>query len=101
MAELESRSVLAAKRRPARPVALVTGGSRGIGAAIANQLVLDGCRGGIVDRRAPEADVASFELGEQAANFVFKEADVRETGELSEAVNVISYRLGSIDILVN
>jgi len=101
MTEVESRSVMAAKRRPARPVALVTGGSRGIGAAIANQLVLDGCRVGIIDRRAPEADDASSEQGEQAANLVFMKADIRETGELSEAVDVISRRLGSIDILVN
>ncbi len=79
-------------------IALVTGGSRGIGQAIAAGLVAAGARVAIVGRDEARARAAADALGEHAAGFA---ADVANPDEVTRTVAAVEQALGPVDILVN
>jgi NAD(P)-dependent dehydrogenase (short-subunit alcohol dehydrogenase family) len=79
-------------------VALVTGGARGIGLAIARRLVADGARVAVVDRDKSAAEAAAGELGDAATALV---ADVTRTADVERAVAAAHARWGRLDIVVN
>lgn len=81
-------------------LALVTGGGRGIGAAVARGLAEAGMAVGVIgrDRSALEAVVASVgELGRPAAAAV---ADVTDPAGLVAAVDTVVAELGPLDLVV-
>jgi 3-oxoacyl-[acyl-carrier protein] reductase len=83
-------------------VALVTGGSRGIGLAIARALVADGVRvsvTGLSDAHLSEARSKIESAGPSAVETLH--ADVRHYGEIERALNATVGRFGGLDILVN
>lgn len=80
--------------------ALVTGGSRGIGAAIAVRLAEQGCRVAVhfgSSRAAAEAVVESL----PGDGHVLVGADLRDAEEVRAMVGTAASALGHIDILVN
>jgi 3-oxoacyl-[acyl-carrier protein] reductase len=78
-------------------IALVTGGSRGIGAAISRELARAGARVAINYRRGSDAaEALAGELGGIAVA-----ADVADAGQVGELVEVVERDLGEIDFLVN
>ncbi len=82
-------------------VALVTGGSRGIGRAIALALAAERCGVAVVARgeeRLREAEREIAALGVRAAAIV---ADVTRAADVEQMVRETAGRLGRIDILVN
>ncbi|WP_404422610.1 SDR family NAD(P)-dependent oxidoreductase [Thalassospira australica] len=83
-------------------VAFVTGGSRGIGAAIAKRLAREGAKVAITYVSAP--DRARDVVGEiEAAGGVALalKADNRKPDEIETAINEAAAKFGKIDILVN
>jgi 3-oxoacyl-[acyl-carrier protein] reductase len=83
-------------------VALVTGGSRGIGAAIARQLAADGADVAISYSASP--DKAKAVVGELEALGVRAEAiqaDAAQTDQVEALVRAVADRFGKLDILVN
>lgn len=72
-------------------VAIVTGGSSGIGAAIAAQLSREGALVAVMDRDLTGAD----------ARFAAFTADVSDRASVDTAVAAIGARFGRIDIVVN
>jgi len=82
-------------------VALVTGGSRGIGLAIARQLAQLGAAIGICGRRRAALDTAAKTLGESGARVFAAVADVSRAADAEGFVSQAESALGPADILVN
>lgn len=82
--------------------ALVTGGSKGIGRAIARQLALEGADVVIAARNATDLDVAVRELtAETGRRIVGLAVDTQDDGSVRALVAGTVAALGGLDILVN
>lgn len=83
-----------------KPVALVTGGSRGLGQAIVRELRQQGWRVAFTYlQNAKAADALVAELGEEDTLAI--QADAKDAQRLSGAADHIVERFGRIDALVN
>jgi len=80
--------------------ALITGGSRGIGFAVAEALAAEGAAVGLVARDAAGLAAAADRLKPRRVPVVTAAADVTDTGALKRAVDVIATALGGLDHLV-
>ncbi|MDR4306304.1 SDR family oxidoreductase [Chelatococcus sambhunathii] len=78
-------------------IAVVTGGSTGIGLGIAKRFVQEGASVVITGRRQPELDAAVAELGPKASAF---RADVSVLSDLDALYEEVGKRHGRIDVLV-
>ena len=75
---------------PDARVAIVTGGTGGLGAAIVDRFLADGLRVAVADRVGPErGDVLALEV------------DVADLGSVERMTETVAERLGRIDVLVN
>ena len=83
-------------------VAVVTGGSLGIGRSIAQALATEGVKVAIVARSKATLEQAAHEITEQTGVEVLAvPADVSDTAQVNAAVEQIARHFGRIDILVN
>jgi NAD(P)-dependent dehydrogenase (short-subunit alcohol dehydrogenase family) len=85
-------------------VAVVTGGSRGIGLAIASALLSEGCGVLITGRNQQTLDHAATKLGREASGNgrVFPVAcDVRDNEAVARMFATVAKEFGRLDILVN
>ena len=83
-------------------VAIVTGGTRGIGFSIAQRLLAEGAKVFICGRDAEHLKSALESLGEKAAgNLAGIAADVRRYEDCRKVVQGAAEKFGGIDILVN
>jgi len=82
-------------------VALVTGGSRGIGRAIALGLAAEGCDVAIVARGGDDLRRTADEVSALGARAISLSLDMRDTAAPSQAVARTVAELGGISVLVN
>ncbi len=90
-------NLLAGKR------ALVTGGSQGIGLAIARALSGEGADVAVCARNAGELEKAVNNLRKESAGrkIIGQPTDVSESGQVSDLFERVDKELGGLDILIN
>jgi NAD(P)-dependent dehydrogenase (short-subunit alcohol dehydrogenase family) len=79
-------------------VAVVTGGARGIGRALAGALAAEGARVAIVDLDGAAAEAAARELGPPTLGLAL---DVTDGAAFTAALDDVERRLGPLAVLVN
>lgn len=82
-------------------VAVVTGGSSGIGLAIAEALAREGARVAICARSSGDLDAAARRLREGGAEVMAETADVSDPASVSRFAGRVREELGPADVLVN
>ena len=82
-------------------VAIVTGGSRGIGRSIALGLAAEGCRLAICARGAERLEQTTEELRALGVEVLAVPADVTDAAALEAFVSQTVERFGRVDVLVN
>lgn len=86
----------------ANKVAVVTGGSRGIGKAIARELALEGVDVAIVARGKEALEAAAYELAQETDRRILPiTADTGDDGSVKAMIEEAVSELGRLDILVN
>ena len=82
-------------------VALITGGSRGLGLQIAKGLAEMGARIAISARKSHELEAARSELSALGHEALTVTNDLTKDGQVAALVDAVAARYGSLDILVN
>jgi NAD(P)-dependent dehydrogenase (short-subunit alcohol dehydrogenase family) len=82
-------------------VALVTGGSRGLGRAIAEALADEGCKVVITGRDERALAEASAAIGRKRGSVFARHCDVRNPESVATLATAIRKQFGRVDILVN
>lgn len=81
-------------------VALITGGTKGIGKAIANALLQQGMRVVITGREESSAKKAAEDLSKDSSKIIGIAADVRDLKSQENAVAKVLQHFGQLDVLV-
>jgi 3-oxoacyl-[acyl-carrier protein] reductase len=81
-------------------IAIVTGGTRGIGRAIAERLLREGCRVAICGRRQDSVDRAVAELAPIGSIYGLA-ADITQDSQVAHFFEAVDRQFGGLDILVN
>lgn len=82
-------------------VVLITGGSRGLGFALAQRFVAEGCRVAICARNAEELAFAQADLKTLGGMTLALQCDVRDPSQAAQMVETVTSTFGRVDILVN
>lgn len=82
--------------------AIVTGGSQGIGHAVAQALVDEGCRAiALVGRDRQKGEIAAARLAQMGADAMFISADISTVAGCRQVIDEALKRFGNINALVN
>jgi 3-oxoacyl-[acyl-carrier protein] reductase len=81
--------------------AIVTGGARGIGAAIAEAFNKEGAQVAIADRNEEGAKTLAETLGSGGARAIAMHADVTNQDDVERMVGIALAEFGRVDVLVN
>ncbi|MBS1955810.1 MAG: SDR family oxidoreductase [Cyanobacteria bacterium SZAS-4] len=81
-------------------VVVITGGSRGLGLAMARQLAREGAKLALLARDEKELQVACDELQTYTTAEYFT-CDVRSEEQVNSAIAAVLQRFGTIDVLIN
>jgi NAD(P)-dependent dehydrogenase (short-subunit alcohol dehydrogenase family) len=82
-------------------VALITGGSRGLGLQMAKGLAEMGAKIAISARKAPELEEARDELSALGAEVLTVTNDLSKEGQPAALIDAVAAHFGKLDILVN
>ncbi len=82
-------------------IALVTGGSRGLGLALSRELARQGCRLAICARDETELTQARIDLERTGAEVLAIPCDVADRDQVAAMVEAVTRHHGRIDLLVN
>ena len=100
-------SLLAARRFRARSyslkgrIVLITGGSRGLGLALARRMAVEGARVIICGRDPESLERAAASLADTGAEILAIPADVTDAGAVADMMAAIRQRYGFVDVLIN
>jgi 3-oxoacyl-[acyl-carrier protein] reductase len=82
-------------------VAIVTGGARGIGKAIAVTFLREGAKVAVIDSDKERLEMLKKEMGKESKEVMVIPCDITKSSEVNGMVVEVGKRFGRIDILVN
>ena len=82
-------------------IALITGGSRGLGLVLARQICAEGGKVALIARDAGELSRAKADLAHRGGVVLTVQCDLLDAAQTQSAVRQVIDRLGKIDILIN
>ena len=82
-------------------VAIVTGGARGIGKAIALSFFREGAKVAVIDSDKERLEMLEKEMGKEKKEVTVIPCDITKSGDVKEMVDHVRREFGRIDILVN
>ncbi len=82
-------------------VALITGGSRGLGFLLAREFAREGCRVAICARDERELARAKVRLEAEGAEVLAVPCDISDRSQVENLVTQVNDRFGRVDIIVN
>jgi NAD(P)-dependent dehydrogenase (short-subunit alcohol dehydrogenase family) len=82
-------------------VAIVTGGARGIGKAIALGFLREGAKVAIIDSDKERLEMLKKEMRNESKEVTIVPCDITKSSEVNGMVNQVHKKFGRIDILVN
>lgn len=82
-------------------VAIITGGSRGIGRVLATRLAAEGAKVGLIARSGDQLATTAAELRDSGGVVATATADVADDKQYAHAVELLTDELGPLDLLVN
>src|SRR5215469_2008795 len=98
---LISRAICTARYSLGDKVALITGGSRGLGLALAKQICAEGGKVALIARDPAELAQAKADLTRRGGRPLTVQCDLLDARQIQSAVRQIIDRFGKIDILIN
>lgn len=98
---LVAKKLLSPSYTFAGKVAIVTGGSRGLGLELARQLALSGAHVAICARDEAELDIAREDLAARGADVFAASCDVTNREEVDRFVADVLEHFGRVDVLIN
>src|SRR5213082_2278361 len=98
-----ARAIRTARYTLRNKVAVITGGSRGLGLVLARHICAQGGKVAIIARDPEELGRAKIDLGRRrgAQNAIGVKCDLLDASQIESAVQEIIDRFGKIDILIN
>jgi NAD(P)-dependent dehydrogenase (short-subunit alcohol dehydrogenase family) len=81
--------------------AVVTGGNRGIGLAIARELARNGCNVVISGRNAEALEAALMQLKSEGCTISAKSCDISDSEQVDRLFDAVRQHCGALDFLVN
>jgi 3-oxoacyl-[acyl-carrier protein] reductase len=82
-------------------VAIVTGGARGIGKAIALAFVREGAKVALVDVDREKLEVLKNQIEKEKGKVIVIPCDITKSSDVKEMVDQVHKKIGRIDVLVN
>ncbi|MBI5189765.1 MAG: SDR family oxidoreductase [Nitrospirae bacterium] len=82
-------------------VAIVTGGGRGLGRAIAVALAAEGARVAVASRTKSELEKTVSMIADRGGRAIAVRADVSDEGDVRNLVRAVGMKFGPADVLVN
>jgi NAD(P)-dependent dehydrogenase (short-subunit alcohol dehydrogenase family) len=98
---LIARAVRTARYSLHDKVALITGGSRGLGLLLARQLCAEGGKVALIARDAGELSRAKADLTRRGGVILTVQCDLFDAAQIQSAVRQVIDHFGKIDILIN
>jgi 2-hydroxycyclohexanecarboxyl-CoA dehydrogenase len=86
---------------PTQRVAIVTGGARGIGAAIVGALATDGFAVAVADLNASQAEETAAEARDAGGSAVALGLDITDAAAVTSGLATVAQQLGPVEVLVN
>jgi NAD(P)-dependent dehydrogenase (short-subunit alcohol dehydrogenase family) len=95
------RAICTARYSLGDKVALITGGSRGLGLVLARQICAEGGKVALIARDPAELAQAKADLTRRGGRPLTVQCDLLDAGQIQSAVRQIIDRFGKIDVLIN
>jgi len=98
---ITARAVRTARYKLRDKVAVITGGSRGLGLVLARQICAQSGNVALIARDREELTRAKADIGRRGGKVMIVECDLCDPAQIQFAVRQIIDRFGKIDILIN